>query len=1144
MTSPFTPPIPVQPRIAWTSCFGLSASLSIVSALSHTKKPSIIITKDAQTAYRLQRECRFFAPKNTPIHYFPDWEVLPYDHFSPHEDLVSERLAVLNLCQQLSQGIILISLPTLMQRCLPKSYLQSRTLSLAVGDNIQIDSFRHNLTNAGYHHVEHVFSHGEYTVRGSIIDLFPMGSTHPFRIELFDDEVESIRHFDTESQRSTEKCERIRLLPGREYPLDEAGIAHFRQQWREQFPGNPLDCPIYEHISHGDAIAGIEFYLPLFFDELASFFDYLPQDSQLFFIGDEYANAAERIHADIQHRYEQLRHDITRPLCPPQTLSLSVDELFHHIKQYQRIDILTKEKTTQTNAIDFDVTPLPDLQVDPHKKVPLHALDAFIQSFNGRICIMAESAGRQEVLSDLLRPQQLYPSHYDSWQAFLDDDQPLGICIANIEHGVILSSHHIAIITETEFFGSQVKQRRLRKQRQIDPDIMIKNLTELQVGSPVVHIDHGIGRYLGLTTLTTNEVSGEYLTLEYAAADKIYVPVSNLHLVSRYTGVDGDRAPLSRLGTKQWQQQKEKAAKKIRDVAAELLELYSKREASQAIAFHYHEDEYQQFAQSFPFETTPDQELAIMAIIQDIQKTTATDRLVCGDVGFGKTEVAVRAAFMAASNGKQIAVLVPTTLLATQHAQTFQDRFANWPFTVRCLSRLQSKKEQDDILKGLETGQVDIVIGTHKLLQATIQFKDLGLLIIDEEHRFGVRQKEKIKALRNNIDIIALTATPIPRTLNLALTGMRDLSIIATPPARRLSIKTFLTEPNEHTIREAILRELTRGGQVFYLHNDIATIQATADKLQQLVPEARIHIAHGQMRKGELEQIMTQFYHQHFNVLVCTTIIESGIDIPTANTMIVDRADRFGLAQLHQIRGRVGRSHHQAYCYLIAPPRKAMSKDAAQRLDAITSIEDLGAGFNLASHDLEIRGAGEILGDEQSGHIQAIGFSLFMELLEEAVNALQSGNEPTFEQTIQNHVEIDLQIPALIPETLVHDVKMRLTLYKRLANCKNEDEVHDLKAEMIDRFGAMTEPCENLIAITRFKLQAMELGIVKIDMGKSFGYIHFNDKPNIDPQKMIMLIQKQSQTYSLKGSSCLRFKIPTNTKSRITLLKTVLTQIM
>jgi len=1121
-------------RIHWGNLTGASASLAVASLAAQAQEGLVlVVAPDIHTARRWELELRFFKSADLSCDYFPDWEILPYDHFSPHPDLVSQRLLILHHLLHLNKGIVITALPTLMHKLLPKDYLLTHAMALECGNLLNLQKFRSQLTEAGYHSTQQVIEHGEFAIRGSILDIFPMGSPFPFRIELFDDKIETIRRFDPETQCSVEKINQIRLFPAREYPLTETGINYFRQNWRAQFSGNPKESPTYENISSGLPATGAEYYLPLFFPQLNTFFEYLPANTQIIYT-DSLPEIAEKFWQEVNERYEQLRHDIQRPLCDPKTIFLEPNEVFAGMKNFPQIHCHSQLLTEKQGYYNFAAEEPPALTVEHKAANPLHHLEEFLSHQTGRILFCAETTGRREILLELLAQINLRPETFFSWQDFLVSPTKSGICVASLDRGLLLQEPLLTLICESQLFGEQVQQRRLRKTSRQDPALLIRNLTELQIGAPVVHSDHGVGRYLGLEQMSAGGQEGEYLKLEYAGGDKIYVPVTTLHLISRYTGADADHAPLQRLGTKQWQAIKRKTAEKVRDVAAELLDVYSRRQASPGYAFKSPDHHFLQFRQAFPFEETPDQTKTINEVIADMTSPRGMDRLVCGDVGFGKTEVAMQAAFLAVHEGKQVAVLVPTTLLAEQHLHSFQDRFADWPVQLAAFSRMQNPKNQKEAVGRLAEGKIDIAIGTHKLLSESIRFKDLGLLIVDEEHRFGVQQKERIKAMRAHVDILTLTATPIPRTLNMALAGTRDLSIIATPPARRLSIKTFVREYEPGIIREAILREAMRGGQLYFLHNEVNSIEAMAAKLQTYAPEARIGIAHGQMPERQLEKVMADFYHQRFNVLLCSTIIESGIDIPTANTIIINRADRFGLAQLHQLRGRVGRSHHQAYAYLLIPAEQKITGDAEKRLNAISQLEDLGAGFQLATHDLEIRGAGELLGEEQSGHIHAVGFSYYMELLEAAVAALKAGKEPSLDQPLQTGPEINCHFSTFIPDNYIGDVSARLTLYKRLANCQSEPEIQELKTEMIDRFGLLPDSTQQLFAVTLLKLQVETIGITRVEVTDQYGYLHFNDQPNINPQKIITLIQKQPKNYQLMNNTTFRFKInDSDAKQRI-----------
>jgi transcription-repair coupling factor (superfamily II helicase) len=1120
-------------------------SLALSRVIAQSPRPILIVTPDTLTAHRLEYELQFFQPLQTdlPLISFPDWETLPYDHFSPHQDIISDRLSALHKIPCLQQGAVIISIPTLMHRLAPPSFLESHIFLLKQGDKLNLPTFRQRFEKGGYRCVEQVREHGEFAIRGALIDLFPMGSDIPYRLDLFDDEIDSIRTFSPETQRSIEKVSYITLLPAKEFPLHENAIELFRQQWRSQFSGNPLKCPIYQDISEGICSAGIEYYLPLFFENTSTLFDYIPKNSIIITIGNIHQKA-EEFWQEVQMRYEQYAYDITRPLLKPQQIMASVPEVFSCLRQYASIKIQRESFAADSHSINFSTeTPL-NLKVD-HKSIkPLQVLENFLTTYQGRVLFCAETAGRREVLLQLLNGIQLYPTLFPSWEVFLNSNEKHGIVIASVEEGLTLFDPPLTMIVEAQLFGERIMQRRRQKKTTQDIDAIIKDLVELQVGAPIVHIDHGVGRYLGLQTLQVGEQIAEFLNLEYAGGDKLYVPVASLHLISRYSGSEPDQAPLHKLGTEQWQRAKRKAAEQVCDVAAELLDIYAKREAREGYACKEIDEQYAAFSAAFPFEETVDQQQAIENVIRDMTSAKPMDRLVCGDVGFGKTEVAMRAAFIAAQNGKQVAILVPTTLLAQQHYQSFQDRFADWPIQIAVMSRFQAGKEQKTILSNLQQGKIDIIIGTHKLLQTDIQFKTLGLVIIDEEHRFGVQQKERLKALRVNVDILTLTATPIPRTLNMAFAGIRDLSLIATPPARRLAIKTFIHEQQDSHIQEALRREIMRGGQVYFIHNEVSTIEKMARELTQLVPEARVGFAHGQMHARELEQIMADFYHRRFSVLVCTTIVESGIDIPSANTIVINRADKMGLAQLHQLRGRVGRSHHQAYAYLLIPSRKNLTADAAKRLDAIASLEELGIGFTLATHDLEIRGAGELLGKNQSGQMHAIGFTLYMDLLSRAVTALKTGKQPELDSLSPPSTEIELQLTALIPEQYLGDVHLRLQCYKRIASARTASELDEIQVEMIDRFGLLPEATKNLFSISLLRQHAEKLGILKIEANSKGGKFEFNDHPHIDPLHIIKLVQMRSQQFKLEGSKRLRFILPEHEPAaRIGLIEKILEQL-
>jgi transcription-repair coupling factor (superfamily II helicase) len=1140
--NPIFPPIPSSQGtiMHWGNLHGASIGLALSAIITEHKLPVVVIAPDTLAATRLEYELRFFHQAENIIH-FPDWETLPYDQFSPHQDIISERLAALAKIPDLKQGAIVTPITTLMQRIAPRDYLEGNTFILHKGQQFDLQAARERLTRAGYRYVPQVREHGEFAVRGSIIDLFPMGSDEPFRIDLFDNEIDSIRIFSTETQRSMAAVDNIELLPAKEFPLDESAIERFRQAFRQQFSGNPLNAMIYQDVSEGICPPGIEYYLPFFFEKTQTLFDYFPANSLIIQLGD-IPQKADEFWQEIQMRYEQRRHDITHPVLTPAQLFISATDVASRTSHYSQIII---QPTLSKDGYDFATQEALTFSVDNKNAQPLQALESFLLSYDGRILFCAETTGRREVLLQLFAGIHLSPKNYAGWEEFLADDAPHGITIAPLDNGLALNDPKLTVIAEAQLYGKRVMQRRRRKTSQQDTDAIIKDLSELQIGSPIVHIDHGIGRYLGLQTLSIGDQIAEFLTLEYAENTKLYVPVASLHLISRYSGVDPEQVAINRLGTENWNRAKRRAAEQVRDVAAELLEIHAQRAARAGTPCSMGNGEYVAFAAAFPFEETPDQQQAIDQVVDDMMAEKPMDRLVCGDVGFGKTEVAMRAAFIAVQNNKQVAVLVPTTLLAQQHFQNFLDRFADWPIQIATLSRFKSAKEQQVTLQRLAEGKVDIVIGTHKLLQEDIKFKTLGLVVIDEEHRFGVRQKERLKTLRYEVDILTLTATPIPRTLNMAFAGMRDLSIIATPPARRLSIKTFVHEYQDTIVKEAVQREILRGGQVYFLHNDVTTIERMTRELEKLIPEARVAFAHGQLRERELEQVMSDFYHRRFNVLVSTTIIESGIDIPSANTIIINRADKLGLAQLHQLRGRVGRSHHQAYAYLLTPSPKALSADAKKRLEAITALEDLGVGFTLATHDLEIRGAGELLGEGQSGNMHAVGFALYMDLLARAVDALKSGKEVDLNATIARGTEIDLQITALIPDAYLGDVHLRLQFYKRIASAKTQTELDEIQVEMIDRFGLLPQPLKNLFAVTTIKQEAEKLGINKIEANAKGGKFDFNDKPNVDPMKIIKLIQSQSAKFRLEGPTRLRFNLAEHDiKARITLIEQILNSLV
>jgi transcription-repair coupling factor (superfamily II helicase) len=1087
------------------------AQLALEIKASKRKVPLAIVTASAFQAQRLLEELPWFAP-NLQVNLLPDWETLPYDHFSPHPDLISERLSTLYQITQNQCDVVIVPIGTALIKLPPIAYLAANTFMLKKGQKLDLEAMRQQCAEAGYHHVSQVVSPGEFSVRGGLVDLFPMGSALPFRLDLFDDEIETIRTFDVDTQRSLYPVPEIRLLPAREFPLDDNGMARFRQNFRETFEGDPSRSRIYKEVSKGVASGGIEWYLPLFFESTASLLDYLPKETVLCLHGN-LDIAAQHFWFEAQSRYRLLAHDVERPIVPPENLLIKTDDFFGQTHQYARVS-LTTENT---------INGLPELDIERRAEQPLHKLQTFITGFKGRILLAAESLGRRETILQLLNDQQIKPVLCESWEDFNTSNEKLMLGVTSLHAG--FTKDDVAIITEAELYAATVRQQRRRdKDKARSTEGMLKDLSELRENDPVVHEQHGVGRYRGLISLDFGEGENEFLLLEYAGDDKLYVPVSQLFLISRYSGGPPESAPLHRLGSGNWEKAKKKALKQIRDTAAELLNLYAQRAARKGHAFTLSLHDYETFAEGFPFEETPDQLSAIEAVISDMQSGRPMDRLVCGDVGFGKTEVALRAAFVAVMGGRQVAVLVPTTLLAEQHYQNFSDRFAEWPIKVAEISRFRTAKEQAEALKGLADGSIDIIIGTHRLISKDVKFDNLGLVILDEEHRFGVRQKEQLKALRAEVDVLTLTATPIPRTLSMAMEGLREFSVISTPPQKRLAIKTFATDYSEGIIREAAMREFKRGGQVYFLHNEVDTIHSMREKLERILPEARISIAHGQLRERELEHVMRDFYHQRSNLLLCTTIIETGIDVPTANTIIMNRADMFGLAQLHQLRGRVGRSHHQAYAYLLTEPNRKITPQAQKRLDAIQLLEDLGAGFHLAMHDLEIRGAGELLGDSQSGEMQEIGFHLYSEMLSHAVKRLKEGKEPDLSAPLGVTTEINLHTPALLTNEYCPDVHERLVLYKRLANCINDDELDTMQEELIDRFGLLPEQGEALMACHRLRVAAKSLGIIKIDGSDNAIQLQFCQHADLDPTKLIALLQRDRRC-RMNGPDKLRITV-------------------
>jgi transcription-repair coupling factor (superfamily II helicase) len=1130
-----------HPRPRYSQLIGSSDALALAqfAAKNLLLGPSllVIIAANAQEAQRLVEEIPYFDPQ-LRVHLLPDWETLPYDHFSPHQDLISERLATLHHVRSLSCDVLVVPVSTALYPLPPVEYLAAFTFFLKRGEKLDLAKLREQMTFAGYNHVQQVLSPGEYCVRGGIIDLFAMGSVLPYRIDLFDDEIETIATFDVDTQRSLYPVPEIRLLPAREFPLDEAGQARFRQNFRERFEGDPSRSPIYKNVSKGNAPAGIEYYLPLFFEHTATMFDYLPKAATLCLHHDVH-EAIATFSKDAASRYQLLRGDPQRPLLEPRELFMDAEQFFVRVKDFARLDIL--QNPTPPNlplsgeesslppdkgglrGVPCPTAALPDIAVNRRADIPTQTFQNFLQAYTGRVLLLADSLGRREIISGYLNEYGLSPALCENYAQFLTGKEQFMLSVAALQTGFMLSDDNLAIVTETELYAAQPRSRAARAAKKSNVEGMLRDLSELKVGDPVVHEQHGIARYSGLVNLDLGEGEGEFLLLEYAGSDKLYVPVAQLHVISRYSGGAPETAPLHKLGTAAWDKAKRRAMQQVRDTAAELLNLYAQRATRKGHAFKLSAHDYEAFAAGFGFEETPDQAAAITAVINDLQSGKPMDRLICGDVGFGKTEVALRAAFVAAMDGKQVAVLVPTTLLAEQHFQNFSNRFADLPIKIAELSRFRSAKEQTQALQDMADGKLDIIIGTHKLIQKGVKFHNLGLVIIDEEHRFGVQQKERLKALRSEVDVLTLTATPIPRTLAMSLEGLRDFSIIATAPQRRLSIKTFVAQASDGIIREAVLRELKRGGQIYFLHNEVDTIANVAEKLTLLLPEARIRIAHGQMGERDLEQVMRDFYQQRFNLLLCTTIIETGIDIPTVNTIIMNRADRFGLAQLHQLRGRVGRSHHQAYAYLLVET-EALTAQAKKRLEAIQAMEQLGSGFYLAMHDLEIRGAGEVLGESQSGEMQEIGFSLYTDMLNAAVASLRQGREPDMAHPLGITTEINLHTPALLPSDYCGDIHQRLMLYKRLANCATAEELEEMHQELIDRFGLLPEPAQTLLDSHRLRILAKPLGISKVDASGDAIQIQFVPNPPIDPLRVLHLIQSKRH-YKLSGQDKLRIEL-------------------
>ena len=1117
-------PLPPAGNTAnWGSLLGASLALAAAELAARESRCVLLLADDPRHADQLEAEIRFFGGRDLPVEHFVEWETLPWDTFSPHQDIVSQRLRVIAGLPRLRRGVLIAAASVLQQRLPPVDYVAARSLSLHQGQELPREEFTESLAASGYLRVPQVTEHGEFAVRGSLIDIFPMGAAGPVRIDFFDDEIESLRGFSPDTQLSGERVASIDILPAREVPLDEDAIKGFRHRYRERFAGQPSRSRVYRDVSDGIAHGGIEYYLPLFFDQTASLTDYLPADCVVLAPAG-LAALLERFESEARERFELCSLDPERPILAVEETFIPAAAAIEMLGGYSQVRYSANAVADGPATTNFDTRMPPPMKIETRYEDAAASLMQFVGNFPGRTLFSTDSPGRREQLHDMLSGRGLDLVRTETWAAFCTDRHRIGIAVSPVDDGVILPGARVAIISEQQLFGERTRARRRRRRSDRDPETIIRQLNDLEPGAPVVHEEYGIGRYLGLTTLEAGGITAEFLHLEYAEGDKLYVPVHALELISRYTGASPEQAPLHRLGSDQWQKAKRRATERIRDVAAELLDAYARRAARPGHSFHWPESDYRGFESGFPFELTEDQARTIDDVLDDLASDQPMDRIVCGDVGFGKTEVALRASFAAVHGGKQVAVLVPTTLLAQQHGQTFRDRFADWPVRVEVLSRFQSAKEARNIVAGLRSGAVDIVIGTHRLLQHTGDFKDVGLVIIDEEHRFGVRHKEAIKALRSEVDILTLTATPIPRTLNMALGGLREMSLITTPPAERLAVKTFVSEWNDVVIREACLREIKRGGQVYFIHNRVEDIARIEQRLQKLVPEASIRIGHGQMPERELEQVMLDFYHRRFNVLLCTTIVESGLDVPTANTIIINRADRFGLAQLHQLRGRVGRSHHRAYAYLIAPPRASLTADAVKRLEAIDSLEDLGSGFTLATHDLEIRGAGELLGDVQSGQIQEIGFSLYTELLGRAVESLRKGEEPDLEAPLHAGTEINLHVAALLPEDYVPDVHLRLILYKRISAAASDDELRELSVELIDRFGLLPDATKNLVRIAAIRRKAGELGIEKIDASDRGGYVVFGADSRVDPLALVTLVQEDSRRFRLQGPNRLQFR--------------------
>lgn len=1121
------PPLPAAgSRLGCGQLYGAARALAVSELARRNPGLTLVVAPDIAAQVALEVECRFFlGPQTDLLLSFPDWETLPYDLTSPHSEIISQRLRTLHCLQtRKASSLLITSAPTLLQRLCPPDHVHRQTTTLSTGGKIEIEQLRQRLDSAGYQNCSQVVAPGEFAVRGSLLDLFPMGSESPCRLDFLDDCIDSIRMFDPERQTSTDRIEHLDILPAREFPLDPETIERFRKNFRKAFDIDPSQSPIYRDISDAIVPVGIEYYLPLFFEGTASLFDYLPAKTAIVCWEDVDQAAAQAL-SEVETRCESRLHDVEHPPLPVSTLYLSESEFQEALADYPRLDLNRFEHERRSGATAFNCASraLPELTVRPQDKAPARALRQFLSSSSRRILFTTHSPGRREQLKERLGALKIRVKPMEGWEDFLRQEPDLALAVADIEEGFELPEAGVAIIPESHLFPDRTPQQHRQRSRR-DPKAILSELANLKHGSPVVHEDYGVGRYQGLRKLEIDGIEQEFLLIQYADTDRLYVPIMELHRITRYSGADPEDAPLHSLGGDQWQKIKHRAAKRAYDAAAELLEVQARRNAQGGCTLKIPSD-YPKFEAAFPFDETPDQAQAIREVLEGLGSDSPMDRIVCGDVGFGKTEVGMRAAFVAAFNGFQVAVLTPTTLLAQQHGKTFRDRFADWPVRIEAISRFRTAREQAGILADLAEGKLDIIIGTHRLLQDDVKFHDLGLVIIDEEQRFGVRHKEKLKALRARTNLLTLTATPIPRTLNMSLSGLRDLSIIATAPAHRHAIKTYVTQWNQQQIREACLRELKRGGQIYVLHNRTASIDQAAETMQRIVPEADVRVAHGQMRERELEAVMRDFYRQRFNILVCTTIIENGIDIPTANTIIINRADHFGLAQLHQLRGRVGRSHHLAYAYLTCPPLQTMTPDAKKRIEAIEAMEELGSGFMLATQDLEIRGAGELLGEEQSGQIQQIGFALYHRLLQRAVDTLKKGALPELDKPLEHGPEIDLGLQALIPDDYLPDVYLRLTLYKRMAGAASDAELDDLQVEMVDRFGTLPQAVANLFAVTRLKLEITAFEFLrKIQLTRHEGRITFGD-PGPEPESVVRIIEDSSHRYRLDNKMRLHFEL-------------------